>query len=218
MSRSNLGPCTIALILAVSIPIVATAEQGDSEVGIRLLWTTGSATSTGTIAETGSAVTLSSGPGVETGWVLWPLDELSVELSLGLTGHPIKTRGGSLGGLDGGTLWRFPISAVAQYRPKLTDRLDPYVGLGLVFNVLVPRMSSEYEQLLSDLDFTNELDVVAQAGLSYAIDVRWSANLDLRYMGLRTTGTFVALDGSTLDETVFKMNPWVVALGFRFRY
>ena len=154
----------------------------------------------------------------ELAWVVWPLDELTVELSLGLSGHPIGTSGGLVGGIDGGTLWRIPVSAVAQYRPEIVDRLDPYVGLGLVYNVLVARMSSDYGQWLSDVDFDDELNLVAQVGISYALDHRWSANLDLRYMGLRTTGTFTALDGSELARVDFKLDPWVVALGFRVRY
>ncbi len=44
-----------------------------------------------------------------------------------------------------------------------------------------------------------------------------SANLDLRYMGMTTTGTFISLDGAR-DELSFSMNPWVVGLGFRYRY
>jgi outer membrane protein W len=205
----------LALVLACG---PAIAEQGDAELGLRLLWVTGSATSSGTVADTGSAVKLSSGPGVELDWLLWPFDELTVELSLGLSGHPIETVGGTFSGVDGGTLWHVPVSAVAQYRPKLTDRLDPYVGLGLVYHLLKPRMSSSYDQLLSDLEFSNDLNVVAQVGVVYALDVHWSANLDLRYTGLRTTATLTARDGTRLAALDLKMDPWVVSVGFRVRY
>lgn len=56
-----------------------------------------------------------------------------------------------------------------------------------------------------------------EVGVNYSLDLHWSANLDLRYMGLRTTGTFVSMDG-TRDDLSFSMNPWVVGLGFRYRY
>ena len=193
------------------------AEQGDTEVGFRLMWVTGSATAAGTIADTGSSPTLSSGPGIEVDWVIWPLDELTVEMSIGASPHPVGTSGGSLGGIDGGSLWRFPLSAVAQYRPDLDGKFDPYVGLGFVYNVMVFDDSSAYKQLFSEAKFSNEIDLVAQVGVNYSLDLRWSANLDLRYMGLRTTGTFVGMDG-TRDDLSFSMNPWVVGLGFRFRY
>ena len=39
----------------------------------------GSTTSSGTVADTGSSVTLASGPGVEIDWTIAPLDELTVE-------------------------------------------------------------------------------------------------------------------------------------------
>ena len=210
-----------ALIFALAALVLwgspATAEQGDTEVGFRLMWVTGSATAAGTIADTGSSPTLSSGPGIELDWVLWPLDELTVEMSIGASPHPVGTSGGTLGGIDGGTVWRLPVSAVAQYRPDLDSRFDPYVGLGFVYNVMIFDDSSAYKELFSEAKFSNEIDLVAQVGVNYSLDLRWSANLDLRFMGLRTTGTFVSMDG-TRDDLSFSMNPWVVGLGFRYRY
>jgi len=205
----------VAAILLIASP--GFAEQGDSEVGFRLLWVTGSASSAGTIAETGSAVTLSSGPGIEIDWVLWPLDELTVELAIGGSAQPVGTSGGELGGVDGGTLWRIPLSAVAQYRPDLYGSFDPYVGLGLVYNATAYDESSEYESLFSGVSFSNDLNIVVQAGVTYTLDVRWSANLDLRYMAMGTDATFTGFDGST-QTLGMRFDPWVVGLGFRFRY
>ena len=207
--------CALAALVLSGSPVAA--EQGDTEVGFRLMWVTGSATAAGTIADTDSSPTLSSGPGIEVDWVLWPLDELTVEISIGASGHPVGTSGGSLGGIDGGTLWHVPVSAVAQYRPDVDSKFDPYVGLGFVYNVMILDESSAYKQLFSEAKFSNEIDLVAQAGVNYSLDLRWSANLDLRYMGLRNTGTFISRDG-TRDDLSFSMNPWVVGLGFRYRY
>ena len=197
---------------------LAVAEQGDTEVGFRLLWVTGSATAAGSIADTGSSPTLSSGPGIEFDWVLWPLDELTVELSIGASPLPVGTSGGSLGGIDGGTLWRIPLSAVAQYRPDLYGKFDPYVGLGLVYNATIYDLSSAYKEVFSKASFSSDVNIVVQAGVNYELDERWSANLDLRYMGLRTDGTFTSLDGTSRDELNFTFDPWVVGLGFRYRY
>lgn len=207
----------VAFLLVVLCGSFAGAEQGDAEVGFRLLWVTGSATGAGTIADTGSSPTLSSGPGIEVDWVLWPLDELTVELAIGASIHPVGTRGGSLGGIDGGSLWRIPVSAVAQYRPDLYGNFDPYVGLGLVYNVTTYDDSSAYKELFSKASFSNDVNVVVQAGVNYTLNLRWSTNLDLRYMGMNTTGTFTGLDGST-DSLSFSFDPWVVGLGFRYRY
>ena len=78
-------------------------------------------------------------------------------------------------------------------------------------------MSSAYKELFSKGEFSNDLNIVAQVGVTYALDVRWSANLDLRYMGMKTTGTFTTADGSAV-ESQFSYSPWVVGLGFRYRY
>lgn len=195
----------------------AAAEKGDTEVGFRLMYVTASATGSGTIDDTGSSPSLSSGPGVEIDWVLWPLDELTIELSAGVSPHPVGTSGGDLAGTDGGTLWRIPLSAVAQYRPDLYGPFDPYVGLGLVYNLSRYAMSSAYDELYSKGEFSNDLNIVAQVGLNYTLDVRWSANLDLRYMGMKTTGTFTAADGAA-GESKISFSPWVIGLGFRYRY
>lgn len=207
--------CVVVAILSVGSS--GFAEQGDTEVGFRLLWVTGSAAGVGTLAETGSAVTISSGPGIEVDWVLWPFDELTVELALGASAQPVRTSGGSLGGIDGGSLWRIPLSAVAQYRPDLFGRFNPYVGLGLVYNATTFDESSEYKELFSDVSFSNDLDIVVQAGVTYNLDLRWSANLDVRYMGMGTDATFIGFDGTT-QSVEFRFDPWVVGLGFRFRY
>jgi outer membrane protein len=215
ISRRHLVVLTIfALACATSV----TAEQGDKEVGFRLFYATASASSAGTVADTASSITLSSGPGVEINWLLYPLDELSVELSIGASPHPVGTSGGSLGGLDGGTLWRLPVSAVAQYRPDLFGEWNPYIGLGLVYNATVYDMSAAYKEWLSDADFSSDVGIVVQVGIDYTLNVRWSANLDLRYMGMRTTATLEGLDGAILDELDFKLDPWVIGLGFRYRY
>jgi len=206
-----------AVCLCLLIAGGVAAEQGDTEVGFRLMYVTGSATGSGTIGDTDSSPSLASGPGVEIDWVLWPLDELTVELSAGVSSHSVGTSGGDLAGLDGGELWRFPLSAVAQYRPVLHGPFDPYVGLGLVYNLTSYRMSSAYEEIFSKGAFSNDLNIVAQVGLNYTLDVRWSANLDLRYMGMKTTGTFTVADG-TSSSSQFSLNPWVIGLGFRYRY
>lgn len=195
-----------------------SAEKGDTEVGFRLMYVTGSVKAAGTIGDTGSSPTLSSGPGIEVDWVLWPLDELTVELSIGASPHPVGTSDGSLSGLDGGTLWRLPLSAVAQYRPDLYGRFDPYVGLGLVYNATIYDMSSAYKEVFSKVSFSNDANIVVQAGVNYELDDRWSANLDLRYMGMTTDGTFTSLDGANRDEMSLRFDPWVVGLGFRHRY
>ncbi len=207
-----------ALMAVMLCGSFASAEKGDTEVGFRLMYATGSAKGAGSIGDTGSSPTLSSGPGIEIDWVLWPLDELTVELSIGASPHPVGTSGGSLSGPDGGTLWRLPLSAVAQYRPDLYGRFDPYVGLGLVYNAAVYDMSSAYAEVFSKVSFSSDANIVVQVGVNYDLDERWSANLDLRYMGMTTDGTFTSLDGATRDELSLKFDPWVVGLGFRYRY
>lgn len=217
MFRQRSGLISVVAVLILHGGF-AFAEKGDAEVGFRLIYVTGSATGVGSISATESSLKLSSGPGIEIDWVLWPLDELTVEITLGASPHPVGTTGGTLDGIDGGTLWRLPLSAVAQYRPDLYGKFDPYVGLGLVYNATIYDVSSAYKELFSDASFSSDFNIVAQAGVNYELDVRWSANLDLRYMGMDITGSFTSPDGSTRDEMGFRFNPWVVGLGFRYRY
>jgi outer membrane protein len=204
-----------AALLALAAPVLA--ESGDTEVGVRALWVSGSATGDGELGDSGSSPTLSSGPGLEIGWVVWPLDWLTVELAAGVSALPVGTSGGSVGGLDLGTLWSFPLSAVAQYRPPLYGPFDPYVGLGLVFNVNLLDESDAAAASFSDIELSDELGLVVEAGVAYHLDLRWSATLDVRYMGHRPTATFTAADGA-VDESAFDLDPWVVGLGFRYRY
>ncbi|MCU0304873.1 MAG: outer membrane beta-barrel protein [Thermoanaerobaculales bacterium] len=205
----------LAALLALAAP--ALAEQGDTEVGFRALWVAGSATGDRELGDTGSSPTLSSGPGLEIGWVAWPLDWLTVELAAGASALPLETTGGSLGSLDLGTVWAFPLSAVAQYRPPLYGPFDPYVGIGLAYTLNLLDESDAAAAAFTDIELTDELGLVVEAGVAYHLDVRWSATLDLRYVGWETTGRFTSADGS-VDESALGLDPWVVGLGFRYRF
>jgi outer membrane protein len=208
----------IGLTALVMAALPAPAEQGDTEVGFRLLGLSASATADGEIAGTGGTPELSSNIGTDVSWLLWPLDRLAVELSLGVSAHPLEASGGELAGVDGGTLWRLPVSAVAQYRFALFGPFHPYVGLGLSYNVTKLRSSSAYDERFSEVGFSDDVGVVVQAGLDYALDERWSANLDLRFMAMRTDAVFTDAGSGATSDVGFPLDPWVVGLGFRYRY
>ena len=213
--------CVVAVLIAVDAGF-AFAEKGDTEVGFRLIYVTGSATGVGSIADTDSSPdACHRDPGIEIDWVLWPLDELTVEMSLGASPHPVGTTGGTLDGIDGGTLWRLPLSAVAQYRPDLYAQVRPLCRSRVWSTTSndLRRFIGAYQELFSDVvSSPATINIVVQAGVNYELDLRWSANLDLRYMGMDITGSFTGLDGSTRDEMGFRFDPWVVGLGFRYRY
>jgi len=216
MAGRGAAVAAMAVLIASASPTVA--EQGDTEIGFRLLGIAASAKTDAEIADTGSTPELSSNIGAEASWTVWPLDWLAVELSLGVSAHPLTASGGELSAADGGTLWRLPVSAVAQYRIPVYGPFDPYVGLGLSFNVAKLRPSTAYDERFSNIGFSDDVGIVVQAGVDYLLDERWSANLDLRYMAMRTDAVFTDRSSGATSEVGFALDPWVIGLGFRYRY
>ncbi len=120
--------------------------------------------------------------------------------------------------LDGGWVWLFPVTAVAQFHIPVYGKWDPYLGLGVAWTFPVDDLSSEIkDEGVQEIDFKGTVGLAAQGGVNYSLDNRWYANFDVRYLGVSLEATVTTADGE-LEPVDLDIEPWVVGFGFGYRF
>lgn len=110
-----------------------------------------------------------------------------------------------------GSFKHLPPTLLLQYRGNAGERLRPYLGAGVNFTLI-------WDDKLSVAGVPLELEnysvgLAAQAGFDWAVNARWSLNVDLKRAALRTD---VSAGGTVLTEA--QLDPWLYALGVRYAF
>lgn len=114
--------------------------------------------------------------------------------------------------LDGAVIGSFkhlPPSLLGQYRFDPIGKFTPYLGAGINYT----RISNVH--LLNGaggLD-NHSTGLALQAGVDFAIDRKWSLNLDVKRINIRSD---VSLAGKRVSEV--KIDPILVAVGVGYRF
>jgi outer membrane protein len=114
--------------------------------------------------------------------------------------------------LDGvaiGSFKHLPPTLLAQYRFTPIGQFTPYLGAGVNYT----RISSDH--LLGGAAKLDNYSVGAalQAGLDMSINERWSLNLDIKRVNIRSDVTVAGARVSTV-----KVDPTLIALGLGYRF
>lgn len=186
-------------------------------LGGRVQYISGSATS-GPVGTTGFRLDLDSGPGIEFDASVMISERFGGEFSVGATSDRLSAIGVGCCGVDGGRVWLFPITAMAQYHQPIYGNWDPYVGLGVSWILPVYSISGDLEDSgLERLEFDGDVGIALQIGANYQLDNRWYANLDLRWtrasLEARTRISGIDSPPVTLD-----VDPFTISLGFGYRF
>ena len=117
--------------------------------------------------------------------------------------HDVKA-----GGTKIGTLKELPPTLTVQYHFIPDGSVDPYVGVGLNYT------------LISDVKLPAGFDVdrssvgyALQAGFDYKFDKKWSFNVDVKYLDIKTD---VKLNGAKV--TTLTVSPIVAGVGVGYRF
>jgi outer membrane protein len=114
--------------------------------------------------------------------------------------------------LDGAVIGSFkhlPPTLLGQYRFHPVGQLTPYLGAGVNFT----RISGV--RLLKgtgDLE-SHSVGLALQTGVDYRIDDKWSLNLDIKRIQIRSD---VMITGATVSKV--KVDPTLVAVGIGYRF
>jgi outer membrane protein len=214
VNRRLLIASTVVLVLATGS---AFAQTPESRYGGRVSWVNASASSE-QLGDTGGALKLHSGWGLEFDATLMFSDRFGVELSIGASAHRFCLSDGDWGDIDAGRVWLVPMNAIAQFHPPVYGPWDPYIGIGVSW---VPPIYNESGELsaagVESLDLEGGVGVAAQLGVNYQLDHRWYANIDLRYLGTSLDAR-VRTEEEDFPTVALDITPFTLSLGFGYKF
>jgi outer membrane protein len=114
-----------------------------------------------------------------------------------------------LDGKDIGTFKHLPPTLLMQYHFVLDAPVKPYVGVGVNYTTM-----SKVELLggAGSLDH-DSVGLALQAGLDYAIDKKWSLNVDVKKVQIRSD---VFISGAKVSRV--KVDPLMLGVGVGYRF
>ncbi|UJR61857.1 outer membrane protein OmpW [Dickeya zeae] len=143
-------------------------------------------------------------------------DNIGVEL-LAATPFQHKVGVGGVGQIA--EVKHLPPTLMAQYYfGQSTDKLRPYLGLGLNYTTFFDEKFNQTGQDagLTDLHLKSSWGVAAQAGLDYNLNKNWLLNMSVWWMDIDTTVKFKAAGQDQSIKT--RLDPWVFMFGFGYKF
>ncbi|PXW43410.1 outer membrane protein [Erwinia sp. AG740] len=143
-------------------------------------------------------------------------DNIGVEL-LAATPFQHKVGVGGVGQIA--EVKHLPPTLMAQYYfGQSTDKLRPYLGLGLNYTTFFDEKFNQTgkDAGLTDLHLKSSWGVAAQAGLDYNLNKNWLLNMSVWWMDIDTTVKFKAAGQDQSIKT--RLDPWVFMFGFGYKF
>ncbi len=213
--------CLIAALAGSNAP--AFAQTADGPI-IRLRGILLDPSADGDFSIIGGDVDMSSEvlPEADVTWFL--TDRLAIEISVAnpavISNIPtdVTLADSTLGELDVGRIHLFTTAATLQYHFAPEAQIRPYVGAGINYTFFYDHFVPE--ATAADVSYNDNFGVVFQAGFDVPLGDRFSFNLDVKRLFLRTDiqlRQVGAAEGATLDASV-GVNSWMFGTGFGYRF
>ncbi len=206
---------TVAAVAAM--PAQAEKAAGDLLVRGRVIYVTPDESSSLKLGSTAIAGKASVDDSVvpELDFSYFFTDNLAAELILGTTHHnAIAAKGSPLGAsVDLGDVWLLPPTLTLQYHFNPKGKISPYVGAGINYTIFY----GEDPGAAKSISYDNNFGVAAQAGVDVELNNKWSLNLDVKKLWLKTDVTVDAGLASKIYADT-KLNPWIIGVGVGYRF
>ena len=168
-----------------------------------------------TVGGTGTSIAADSAIGAELSATYRFRPPLALELSVAIAPLDLSTVGGQVADLEVGSVDMMFAALALQYQFQPAGRIDPYLGIGMVFGRLsgysiTPDMQGVG---LADITFSDIVRLYTQVGVEIEIGRGWLLNLDARYAPMTTQLALITPSGSALDEVSLQVNPVLLSLG-----
>lgn len=209
-----------ALALAAGLALAGAAqaedfkplEKGTVLVNFRLTQVdpeAGNDILTATNVDTGLNAEVSSDVMPTVGVSYFLTDNVSIEAIAGTTKHKITASG-----LPVADTWVLPPVVTLQYHFNPKGRVSPYVGAG--FNYML-FYGTKDKTGFKDTKVDNGFGYALQAGADIAVKGPWSLNIDVKKVYFQTDATTTLKPATKLHSSV-DLDPWVVSVGFGYRF
>ncbi len=133
-------------------------------------------------------------------------DNIAAELILAVSPHDVK-----LGGTVISDVLLLPPTLTLQYHHPM-GAFKPYVGAGLNYTAVI---SSDPTAAIGGVDdWDNGFGFAVQAGFDYAINDKWSFNMDVKKLWLNVDATVTA---GAIPASV-DLDPWIFGIGAGYRF
>lgn len=133
-------------------------------------------------------------------------DNIADELILAVSPHDV-----SLGGTVISDVLILPPTLTLQYHHHM-GAFKPYVGAGLNYTMVI---SSDPTAAIGGVDdWDSSFGFALQAGFDYALDDKWSVNMDVKKLWLNMDATVTA---GAIPASV-DLDPWIVGVGLGYRF
>jgi outer membrane protein len=110
-----------------------------------------------------------------------------------------------------GTFKHLPPTLLIQYRGNPGGAIRPYVGAGVNYTLI---WDDHLSVAGTGLSLENgSIGAAAQAGLDIAINEKWSANLDVKYVMIRSR-----VYAGSAELTQARLDPTLLAVGLRYQF
>ncbi|GAB7196022.1 outer membrane protein OmpW [Dickeya zeae] len=205
----------LLMVAAAMVPALAEAHQAGDFIVRAGTATVRPHTSSDDVLGLGSfSVNNNTQLGLTLGYMA--TDNIGVEL---LAATPFKHRVGVGGVGQVAEVKHLPPTLMAQYYfGQSTDKLRPYLGLGLNYTTFFDEKFNQTGQdaQLTDLHLKSSWGVAAQAGLDYNLNKNWLLNMSVWWMDIDTTVKFKAAGQDQSIKT--RLDPWVFMFGFGYKF
>lgn len=164
--------------------------------------------------ESGSFINLGGEPHISTSVIpsvdltYFITDNIAIEAIPGLIPHRTKARNTSQGTRDGGWVYAVAPTVLIQYHHQEAGKLYPYLGAGVAY------VKFFEDDTTDQLQYSDDIAYLIQAGVNYQLDDKWHANVDLKKVWLDTT---VKANGGA-DYIDARINPMVYSVGVGYKF
>jgi outer membrane protein len=220
-ARGWIGLASVGCALFTMCGSVYAIDQGDVLVRVRAIDVVPNDSSSeikaNGAAVPGSGVSVNSQATVEADVSYMVTQNIGLELIAATTSHTVKDNGVVVNalGLTGnviGVTGVLPPTLTIQYHFAPEAAIRPYVGAGINYTVFYSEKSGINGE---SLKIDNSVGAAGQLGVDWSFNDKWFANLDVKYIGMKTTAKLSGPVNATTDVTI---NPWVVGLGIGTKF
>jgi len=137
---------------------------------------------------------------------------IAAELILATTKHGVDVKNSTAGDLNLGNVRILPPVLTLQYHFMPDEKISPYIGAGINYTIAYGESTGAS---VTDVSYSDEFGYAFQAGVDYAIDDKWSLNLDVKKVFVDTD---ISANNGSVNAKDTALDPWVIGVGFGYTF